>query len=307
LGTLPLNLIDRCYHTEKWENLMTVIAIVSMGEMGSGIADLLVGNGARVLTSLKGRSAASSNRAAAAGVEIVDDASLIEQTEILLSVVPPSAARATAERFLPLIKRSQRKPTFLECNAIAPQTVLDLAKPFAENGLRFVDAGIIGLSPKKGGRSPRLYMSGPVQGEAELLHSFGLDARVLSDALGDASALKMAYAGINKGFQAIGTAMVLGAARNGAAESLVAELQDSQPEFYSWLVKKIPAMYSKAYRWDDEMREIAKFLEPEAGSVGMLNGAADLFKQIAAEYRKETGSEVISALDKFAGSPGVRA
>jgi L-threonate 2-dehydrogenase len=279
---------------------MTAIAVVSMGEMGSGIAGRLVENGARVLTSLEGRSAASRNRARAAGVEIVDDDEMIEQAELFLSIVPPSAAGITAERYLPTIKRSKRKPMFLECNAIAPQTVLALSKPFADQGLRFGDAGIIGLSPKTGGPSPRLYMSGQVRLEADLLRSFGLDTRVLSDVVGDASALKMAYAGINKGFQAIGTAMALGAARNGAAESLVAELKDSQPEFYAWLSKKIPAMYSKAYRWDDEMREIAKFLEPERGAVGMLTGAADLFHHIAAEYEEGTGSEMISALDRFA-------
>jgi L-threonate 2-dehydrogenase len=282
------------------EERMTAIAVVSMGEMGSGIAGLLVENGARVLTSLEGRSAASLRRADAAGVENLDDAEMIEQAELVLSIVPPSAAGTTAERFLPLIKRSKGKPMFLECNAIAPQTVLALSKPFAEQSLRFGDAAILGLSPKIRGTSPRFYMSGPVQPEADLLCSFGLDTIVLSGALGDASALKMAYAGINKGFQAIGTAMILGATRNGAADSLIAELQDSQPEFYVWLSKRLPAMYSKAYRWDDEMREIAKFLEPERGAVGMLTGAADLYNHIATEFREGAGSEIISAIDRFA-------
>jgi len=279
---------------------MTAIAVVSMGEMGSGIAGRLVENGARVLTSLEGRSAASVSRAQAAGVEIFDDAEMIEQAELVLSIMPPSATGTTVERFLPLIKRSQGKPMFLECNAIAPQTVIALSKPFAEQGLRFGDAAIIGPSPKTRGTGPRFYMSGPVREEAELLRSFGLDTRVLSDALGDASALKMAYAGINKGFQAIGAAMVLGAVRNGAAGSLVAELKDSQPELYAWLSKMLPAMYSKAYRWEDEMREIAKFLEPERGAVGMMIGAADLYNHIAAEFREGTRSEIISALDRFA-------
>jgi L-threonate 2-dehydrogenase len=279
---------------------MTAIAVVSMGEMGSGIAGRLVENGARVLTSLEGRSAASFSRAKAAGVEILDDIEMIEQAELVLSIVPPSAAGATAERFLLLIKKSESKPIFLECNAIAPQTVIGLSKPFVEQGLRFGDAGIIGLSPKTGEIGPRLYMSGLVQREADLLRSFGLDTRVLSDAVGDASALKMAYAGINKGFQAIGAAMVLGAVRNGAADSLVAELRDSQPWLYAWLTQKLPAMYSKAYRWDDEMREIAKFLEPEAGAVGMLTGAADLYNHIAAEFEEGAQSEIISALDRFA-------
>jgi 3-hydroxyisobutyrate dehydrogenase-like beta-hydroxyacid dehydrogenase len=282
---------------------MTAIAVVSMGEMGSGIAARLVENGARVLTSLVGRSAATQSRAKSAGVEILDDKAITEQAEVILSIVPPSAAAATAQRFLPIIQQSRHKPLFLECNAIAPQTAIAIAKPFTEQGLRFGDAAIIGLSPKPGEPGPRLYMSGPVQPEANLLRSFGLDTRVLSETIGDASALKMAYAGINKGFQAIGVAMILGAARNGAAESLLAELKDSQPIFCAWLQKKLPAMYSKAYRWDDEMREIAKFLEPEPGSVAMLIGAADLYQHIAAEYEAGPESEIILALDRFAKPP----
>lgn len=281
---------------------MTTIAIVSMGEMGSGIAGRLVENGARVLTSLEGRSAASLSRAQAAGVENFPDGEMIEQADLFLSIVPPAAAGATAERFLPLIKHSKHRPMYLECNAVAPQTLLALSKPFTEQGMRFGDAGIIGSSPKIGGMSPRFYMSGPVEREADLLRSFGLDTRVLSDELGDASALKMAYAGINKGFQAIGTAMILGAARNGAADSLLAELQASQPGLYAWLSKNLPAMYAKAFRWDDEMREIAKFLEPERGSTGMFTGAAELYKHIAAEYKNGSKSEIISAIDQFANS-----
>ena len=281
---------------------MTTIAIVSVGEMGAGIAGRLVENGARVLTSLDGRSAATANRAHAAGVEIHNDAVLVEQAELVLSIVPPAAARATAERFLPQIAQSSRKPTFLECNAVAPQTVLALSKPFLLEGLRFGDAGIIGLAPRPGGTSPRLYMSGPIQNEAALLRGLGLYTRILSESLGDASALKMAYAGINKGFQAIGAAMILGAARNGASENLVDELKYSQPEFYAWLTKKLPAMYSKAYRWDDEMREIARFLEPERGSSGMLAGAADLFRYIADEFDAGSQSPAISALNRFAES-----
>ena len=40
-----------------------------------------------------------------------------------------------------------------------------------------------------------------------------------------ASALKMSYAGITKGTQAIGAAMMLAAMRAGSADDLLAELQ----------------------------------------------------------------------------------
>src|SRR5690606_38988502 len=126
-----------------------------------------------------------------------------------------------------------------------------------------------------------------------------LDTRVLSDALGDASALKMAYAGITKGFQALGTSMALGAARNGAAESFVAELEASQPQLHAWLSKQLPSMYAKAYRWDGEMREIAKFLQPEEGASQMLSGAATLYEHVAEDNRTGPQSEIISILDRF--------
>lgn len=278
---------------------MTVIAVVAMGEMGAGVASRLVERGARVVTSLDGRSAASAKRATAAGVTVTDDAKLIAEAEMFLSIVPPAAAAATAARFLPLIETAAKKPVYIDCNAIAPQTLAAIAKTFIAKGLPFLDASIIGAAPRADGSSPRLYMSGPIKGEAETLKQLGIDTRVLSAALGDASTIKMSYAGITKGFQALGASMALGAGRNGAQESLVAELKDSQPQLYGWLSKSLPSMYDKAYRWDGEMREIAKFLQPEEGASQMLTGAANLYVHVAEDNRAGPQSDIISTLDRF--------
>lgn len=223
---------------------------------------------ARASSPRSGRSAASAKRATDAGVTILaDDAALIAEAELLLSIAPPSAAGDTTQRFRPLIGKAVKKPVYIDCNAIAPQTLHAIAKPFLDNRLPFIDGSIIGGPPRSvDGSSPRLYMSGPITSEAETLKKFGIDTRVLSTALGDASTLKMSYAGITKGSQALGSAMALGAGRNGALESLIAELKFSQPQIYAWLAKGLPSMYDKAYRWDGEMREIAKFLLPEQGS-----------------------------------------
>ena len=281
---------------------MTTIAVVAMGEMGAGVAARLVERGARVLTSLAGRSEASAKRANAAGVKVVDDATLIAEAEMFLSIVPPSAAGATAERFLPLIQKAERKPVYIDCNAIAPQTLAGIAKMFGDKGLPFIDGSIIGGAPKKSdGSSPRLYMSGPIKAEADTLKQLGIDTRVLSTTLGDASTLKMSYAGITKGFQALGASMALGAGRNGALESLMAEMKFSLPQLYGWLEKSLPTMYAKAYRWDGEMREISKFLLPEKGASTMLAGAADLYEHIAEDNRAGPQSEIISTLNRFTG------
>ena len=174
--------------------------------------------GARVTTSLAGRSAGSAERARSAGVQAVSDRELVEGAEIFLSIVPPASAPGIAERFLPLIAEASRKPVFIDCNAIAPQTLQGIAEGFGAKDLPFLDGSIIGPPPKPDGSSPRLYVSGPAGPAPDRLGALGLDVRVVSDKLGDASALKMAYAGITKGLQGLGTGMVLGAWRNGVGE-----------------------------------------------------------------------------------------
>ena len=236
-----------------------------MGEMGAAVGRALVESGARVVTSLAGRSPASAERAAQAGVEVVgDDGALVAQADFVLSIVPPAGAAGLSERLLPQIRRAERKPVFVECNAVAPATVKKIAAPFEKEGLPFVDAGIVGPPPASGRPAPRFYASGGAVGSFEDLRKFGMDVRPLSSEIGDASALKMAYGGINKGLQALGAAMILGAVRNGVSEALWQEMKGSQPEVLQLLSRALPKMYAKAYRWIGEMEEVDKFLQPES-------------------------------------------
>jgi putative dehydrogenase len=278
---------------------MTTIAVIAMGEMGASVARRLVDKGAEVLTSLAGRSPASAERARLAGAVSTDDRTLIAESDMLLSIVPPSSAAATAARFLPLIEQAGRKPVYIDCNATAPQTLLAMSGDFAKRGLRFIDGTIIGPAPKPDGSSPRLYMSGTIADEAEILQRLGLDVRVLSSDLGDASALKMSYAGMTKGFQALASSMVLAARRSGATSALVSEMMTSQPQLYGWLKKQLPVMYDKAYRWDGEMHEVAKFLLPQQAASDMLSGAAEVFQLIAADQSTGAESEIIATLNGF--------
>src|SRR6266705_1709011 len=84
----------------------------------------------------------------------------------------------------------------------------------AAAGAPFVDAGIIGGPPKPGGKGPAFYASGADAPRFAALRDHGLDVRVLDGAIGAASGLKMSYAGITKGFTAIGTASLPKASRH---------------------------------------------------------------------------------------------
>src|SRR6476661_5182719 len=75
------------------------IAVIAMGEMGSGVARRLHERGATVITSLAGRSAASGARAQKAGaIPVATDDELAAQADFILSIVPPGDAVALAER-----------------------------------------------------------------------------------------------------------------------------------------------------------------------------------------------------------------
>jgi L-threonate 2-dehydrogenase len=255
------------------------VAIVAPGSMGAGIAARLREHGVEVLTSLEGRSAASAARAAAAGMRCVSMARLMD-CDFLLSIVPPAAAQSFAESVAGLLARTH--PVFVDCNAVSPETVGRIALRVAASGAPFVDAGIIGGPPRAGTPGPVLYASGRDALRFAALAGHGLDIRVIGEEVGAASALKMCYAGITKGLIAVASAMLLAAERAGVADTLARELAASQQGLLGSLERTIPAMFPKAYRWVEEMRQIAAFpADPAAGQI--YAGAAELYERLAPE------------------------
>jgi len=275
------------------------VAVIAMGEMGSGVAARLVQRGAVVRTSLEGRSASSAGRARAAGVEVApDDEALVADADLVLSIVPPARAGELAERLRPAIAKAGGQAVYVDCNAVAPQTVTAIAAPFEAAGLAFVDAGIIG-GPPAADFNPRIYASGPEAKAFARLNAYGLDIPVLSDRVGEASALKMAYAGTTKGTSAIMMAMMLGAARAGVAEAFAKEMKSSQAGRLEAAVRQAPAVLRKAYRWDGEMEEIARFLLPELGGEGLFQGAAQLYRDLAKDMTEGEDSERLRLLEEI--------
>jgi L-threonate 2-dehydrogenase len=286
------------------EVIMTpVVAVIAPGMMGAGVGRRLTDNGVKVLTSLAGRSAETAARANAAGMVAASDEE-IAASDFILSILPPGDAVALAERFQPALKASNAKPVYVDCNAINPVTVDKVAAVIAPTDCPFVDAGIIGSPPTpappgdvKG--SPRLYASGPAAPRFATLRQYGLDIRVLDGALSTASALKMSYAGITKGTQAIGAAMMLAASRAGTADALFAELSSSQKEMFAWFKRGLSLMPPKAYRWIAEMHEIAGFVGADPAAKELYEGAAYFYERIAEDF--DGGKTDVAALAEFLG------
>lgn len=106
--------------------------------------------------------------------------------------------------------------------------------------------------------------------------------RVLDGPIGQASGFKMCYGALTKGIQAIGTELLIAAHRLGFAEAFAAEQQASVPILQTDLQRSLPTMPPKAYRWVGEMEEIATCFADLGMTPGIMLGAADIFRFVAA-------------------------
>jgi L-threonate 2-dehydrogenase len=290
-----------CLKSTGEQAMPPVVAVIAPGMMGSGVGGRLAQNGVEVRTLLAGRSAATVARAKAAGMIGASD-DQIAAADIILSIVPPGEALGLAERLAPALRAAGKKPIYVDCNALHPGTVLRIARVIEEAGATFVDGGIIGGPPTPGSKGTRIYLSGEAAAQVAVLQQYGLEMPVQPGPIGAASAMKMSYAGITKGFTALGAAMMLAATRAGTADVLKQELLASQPALVGWLTRQMPRMYSKAYRWVAEMEEIAEFVGEDPAARQFYEAAARLYERIAADY--EGDRQECNALDAFCKPSG---
>lgn len=280
-----------------------IVAVIAPGMMGSAVAARLTQHGATVRTLLSGRSDASRTRARAAGMV---DASPkeIAASDFILSIVPPGEALMLAEQLAPALRDAARKPVYVDCNAVSPDTVLRIDRVIQEAGAAFVDGGIIGPPPEPDSSKTRIYLSGPEAEKVAALQDYGLSMPVQAGPVGAASAMKMSYAGITKGFTALGAAMMLAASRAGTADALIAEMGVSQQALLKWLTVQMPKMHSKAYRWVAEMEEIAAFIGDDRPGADFYHAAAALYRTIAADF--DGPKQETAALDAFCQKAATR-
>lgn len=271
------------------------VGIISPGDMGSGIGEKLAKNGARVVVALDDRSERTKSLAAEAGLEDVGSVErLVTEASHVLSVMVPSEAVGAAERVARALQSTGAAPIYADLNAISPGTTRRVGEIVEEAGARFVDGGIIG-GPPRGSVNPRIYLSGPNAPDLAVLEEHGLILPVIGDQVGQASGLKMCYASMTKGLQALGTELLVTARLLGLDEPLRAEMESSQPAIRQWLAKSMLGMPPKAHRWIGEMEEIAQTFEEVGLTPRMLLGAADMYRWIATT---EPGHETPENRDK---------
>jgi hypothetical protein len=263
---------------------------------------------------------------------VSSDPDLVAASDVILSVVPPRDALATAQRILAAALSSPSNPDgtagvttttrplyFADMNAVSPASVKTVAALFTSptshpttRQIHFIDGSILGGPPKPPTQSqtqptpnnndeeeepaykqwtrPLLPTSGPTP--LPLYLSQVLNIRHIAPEIGQASALKMCFASLSKGFSAVAIESITTATRYGVLSHLQSALLEvSGQALLTRLEKAVTGVAPKAYRWVREMEEISA---THSGSGGIaeeeeemfspeyiFRGAADVFRTLA--------------------------
>ena len=264
--------------------------------MGHTVGDVLRQNGLRVVTCLEGRSPRTRELARKAGiVNLPSYQTLLTEADLILSIMVPAQATSAAETVAEALQKVDTDMTYVDCNAIAPQTAHRIGETITSVGGNFVDASIIGPPPRTPGAT-RFYASGPEITSFLELKEYGLDVRPLGDEIGLASAIKMCYASLTKGLTALCTELLTAAELLGVSESLAEEFQLSQSVLYERMERGLPGMPTKARRWIGEMEEISNTFADVGLTPNILTGAADMYRLVSSTHLADLSPE---ARDQF--------
>jgi 3-hydroxyisobutyrate dehydrogenase-like beta-hydroxyacid dehydrogenase len=243
---------------------MTRIAILHPGQMGAAVGRALVEAGHDVGWLPEGRGAGTRRRAGEAGLTALDD---VADRDLVVSVCPPAAAVDTARSVAGFAG------IYLDANAVSPGTASEVAAVVAGS---YVDGGIVGPPPVRAG-STRLFLSGERAGEVAAVFAGSRLEPVVLDGDTAASALKMTYAAWTKITAAL-LVSLRGAARElGVEDALVAEWARSQPDLAARHAGALAAARDKGWRWEEEMRQIARTFSAAGEPAGFGEAAAELF------------------------------
>lgn len=247
------------------------VGILHPGSMGAAVAACAAPNAAAVLWCVAGRSAASTARAERYGLEPAPTLEqLLDRCDLVISLCPPAAAEDLARD----VAAHRFSGVYVEANAINPERTLRIEEMLEESAI-VVDGGVVG-SPPVGGKTPTLYLSGPADAAAQVEELFaGTDVltKTLGIEVGQASALKLAYAAFQKASRVL-VALAVGVAREHGVDQELIEVASKRTSSYLSEPGYIAKTAARAWRWGPELEETADMLAAVGLPPEMLRAAA---------------------------------
>jgi 3-hydroxyisobutyrate dehydrogenase-like beta-hydroxyacid dehydrogenase len=194
-----------------------------------------------------------------------------------------------ANKLSKLSQLNSKSLTYVECNAISPDTTKFIEKSFTATAFKnskYIDGSIIGTAPTNTYK-PKLYISGKYANEIEFLKSKAFQIINLGDKLEAASSIKMCYASLTKGTNALWISLLLLSKKLNIFDELIEELDYSQKDTLIKMKNQIPKLPLKSGRWIAEMREIASTYVSQSLNSGSLDNSAYIYSLVSLIENKE--------------------
>lgn len=273
---------------------MSKVGILHPGAMGISIAVSMRTVGHDVYWVSDGRSSESRQRAEEHQLlEVATLSDLCDISEIIITVCPPHVADDVAIQVI----KAGFSGLYCDGNAIAPRKAGRIGQQLSDAGIDFVDGSIIG-PPAWKANATRLYLSGPSASKiAQLFDGSFVDAIVIGDEVGRASALKMVFAAQTKGFTALLCAIQATAEKLGVREDLDREWSIRDSGSVEQTQNRVRGVTAKAWRFTGEMEEIAETFEIAGLPNGFFLGALEVYERISHFKDADETPELMNVLD----------
>ena len=260
------------------------VALLGLGEAGTAIAAGLCSDGGwraaeagrqviaiDVALGEGALGAAMAARADTLALPITRDYSeALSSADLVISVVTGEDAPVAAR-----MARAWLRPgtIYADFNAITGPQVKTVAAELTPAGIDFVDVAVMGSFKAVGHRIP-LVLAGPRAGDlATFAAAIGAPVKVLSDGIGDASAVKILRSILMKGIEALSVEFLVAARRQGLVDQVLDNFGDVDALGLAEFVKIMATTHlAHAKRRMEEMEKAIENLE-ETGVPALMSAA----------------------------------
>ena len=141
---------------------LQTVGLLSPGDMGHVVGNVLVTHGLRVITCLQGRSERTRALAEKGKIEDVPTYHvLVNEAEMILSIMVPAEAKGASQAVADALAETDTDLTYVDCNAIAPQTTRQLDEIITGSGWPLCGCVDYRSPAQKAGSDPLLRFRDP--------------------------------------------------------------------------------------------------------------------------------------------------
>jgi 3-hydroxyisobutyrate dehydrogenase-like beta-hydroxyacid dehydrogenase len=260
------------------KGLFERVGVLYTGEMGAALSRRLVHEGFSVLSCVSGRSMKTRINAENNGVTLRDSIDeVVAESELVFSLVPPQHALDIAESISGAMRRTGNNPIYVDGNSVGPSTMREIESAIKGSGSDVLDGVFIGSASMLDSKTV-LYLSGERAEEVARVLEKALRVFPLGKEAGEACALKMCFAGFNKGLVALFLEVVSAAERIGRRDLLLRSLEDFYPGTVETVRRLLPSYPTHCGRRLQEMEELVSFLRELGQAPAMSVGICSVFE-----------------------------